>query len=141
MLWIKWLHVLGLVVYAGGFLSLTRLMGHAVRFEAEQSRADAYRIYRRMHVFVDWGGLALLLVTGLVLLIADPWDKSYLKQGYFHMKLTAVLALVLCDAVFSRKLFRLKASDRQGRAFFSALHGIAGLAIMGALLAIFVVRG
>ena len=46
-------HVLGLVVYVGGFLSLTRLMGHAVRFESERSRADAYRIYRRMHVFVE----------------------------------------------------------------------------------------
>ena len=94
-----------------------------------------------MHVFVDWGGLALMAVTGLVLLLADPWGKDYLKQGYFHVKLTAILALVACDVVFSRKLFRLRPEERQGRAFFSAVHGVAGLALMAALFAIFVVRG
>lgn len=141
MLWIKWLHVLGMVLYAGGFLALTRLMGHAVRFESEQSRADAYRVYKRMHVLVDWGGLFLMLAAGLVLLLRDPWGKEYLRQGYFHVKLTAAVVLIVCDVLFSRKLFRLKPADRPSRAFFSALHGVAGLALMGALLAIFVLRG
>lgn len=141
MLYVKWLHVLGMVVYVGGFLALTRLMGHAVRFESERSRADAYRIYRRMHVLVDWGGLALMLVSGLVLLLADPWGKDYLRQPYFHVKLTAVVALVLCDAVFSRKLFRLQPGHAQRRAFFSAVHGVAGLALLAALFAIVVMRG
>ena len=47
---VKFLHVLGMVVYVGGFLALTRLTGKAVLFESEASRADAYRTYRRMHI-------------------------------------------------------------------------------------------
>ncbi|MHC4225321.1 MAG: hypothetical protein ACYSUN_15130, partial [Planctomycetota bacterium] len=86
-LWLKWIHLLGLVVYVGGFLALTRWLGHAVRFETAQAREDAYRVLRRMHKFVDWGGLALMLIAGLWLLLADPMGKLYLKQGYFHMKL------------------------------------------------------
>jgi len=142
MLWIKWLHVLGMVIYAGGFLALTRLLGHAVRFPTAASRDDSYRVFRRMHKFVDWGGLGIVLATGLVLLIKDPWAKHYMKQGYFHMKLTCVVVLLLCDAVFSRKLFSLRGEGPQpNAAFFKAMHGVAALAVLGALLAIFVVRG
>jgi len=139
--WLKWVHVLGMVVYVGGFLTLTRLMGRAVAYESAQSRADAYRTYKRMHKFVDWGGLGLMLGSGVWLLVTDPLAKAYMKQGYFHMKLTFVLVLVVCDVVLSAKLFRLDPRSAQPRAVsFKVLHGIAGLALMGALLAIFIVR-
>jgi uncharacterized membrane protein len=141
-LWLKWVHVLGMVIYAGGFLTLTRMLGHAVRFEDAQSRTDAYRILKRMHLFVDWGGLLLMLAAGLWLAIADPATKAYFTKGYFHMKLTFVLVLVVTDVVLSRKLFGLRGEGEQpGPNFFRIVHGLAGLAVMGALLAVFVVRG
>ena len=143
-LWLKWAHVLGMVIYVGGFLALTRLMGHAVRFESAVSRADAYRIFKRMHKFVDWGGLALMIVTGLWLLIANPAGNKYMKHpsGYFHMKLTAVVVIVLCDVLLSRKLFALRAEGPQpNAAFFKAMHGVAALAFLLALFAVFIVRG
>ena len=62
MYWVKFLHVLGVIVYVGGFMALTRLVGHAVKFKSEESRRDAYRIYRRMHMFADWGGLAVAII-------------------------------------------------------------------------------
>ena len=55
--WLKWIHVLGVVIYIGGLMALTRLLGHAVRFQAAQSRADAYRVFQRMHKFANWIGL------------------------------------------------------------------------------------
>lgn len=143
MVWVKFLHLLGVIIYVGGFLTLTRMVGHAVRFETEASRADAYRVFRRMHMFVDWGGFAMMLICGLVLLIADPWDKNYMQHasGYFHMKLAFILGIVICDVVFSRVLFGLRAEGKQPkRAVFSALHGIAALMVLGVLISIFVVR-
>lgn len=138
--WLKWLHVLGMVIYAGGFLALTRLVGHAVRFESAQSREDAYRIFKRMHKFVDWGGLAIMVGTGLYILLADPAGKAYLKQGYFHMKLTFVILLLVCDIVFTKKLFSLQAAGPQPKkALFMALHGVAGLLLVGTLVSVFVV--
>lgn len=143
MLWVQFLHVLGMVVYVGGFLALTRLTGKAVLFESEASRADAYRTYRRMHLFADWGGLLIMVLCGLILLLADPWGKQYLQQGYFHMKLTFIVLILVCDAVFSRLLFfRLRADGPQPKkAVFAALHGIVGLLVVGALVSIYVVRG
>ena len=140
--WIKFLHLLGMIIYVGGFLALTRMVGHAVRFETEASRADSYRIFRRMHKFVNWGGLAIMLICGVILLVVDQHGANFMKQAYFHMKLTFVLGLLICDFFFSRILFGLKAEGEQpGRAVFSALHGIAALMVVGVLISIFVVRG
>jgi len=142
--WMKWVHVLGMVIYVGGVLTLTRLLGHAVRYELETSRADAYRVLKRMHVFVDWGGLILMLAGGVWLLVADPMGKLYMKHesGYFHLKLLCMVALIVGDIFLSRKLFRLQADGPQPKAtFFRIMHGIVGLALLGALAAVFIVRG
>ena len=40
--WLKFIHVLGVFVYVGGFLTLTRLLAKAVRYETVPSRADAF---------------------------------------------------------------------------------------------------
>jgi putative membrane protein len=141
-LWLKLVHVLGMVIYVGGVLTLTRMLGHAVRYESPVSRADAYRVMKRMHVLVDWGGLFLMLAAGLWLLVADPLSKAYMKQGYFHLKLTCVVVLFVCDFFLSRRLFRLRGDGPQpGAGFFKVMHGIAGLALLGALAAVFVIRG
>ena len=140
--WLRWLHLLGIIVYAGGFLTLTRLLGHAVRFETVQARSDAYRVLKRMHKFVDWGGLGILVVTGLIMFVAGNADKAYFKQGYFHVKLTAILVIVITDVFVSRKLFRLEAEGPQPAATaFRIMHGIVGLGILLALAAVTIVRG
>ena len=64
-LWMKWLHVLGMVVWVGGLMGVSRLMGKAVRYESQPARAAAYGTYKRAHMFVDWGGLGLMLISGL----------------------------------------------------------------------------
>jgi len=141
-LWLKLVHVLGMVMYVGGLLTLTRLLGHAVRYESPVSRADAYRVLKRMHVFVDWGGLFLMVAAGVWLLVADPMGKAYMTKGYFHIKLTCAIVLIVCDIMLSRKLFRLQGDGPQpGATFFRIMHGVAGLALLGALAAVFIVRG
>jgi uncharacterized membrane protein len=139
--WLKWVHVLGVVIYVGGLMALTRLLGHAVRFDAAASRADAYRIFKRMHKFANWAGLFLMLVAGVVLLVWDPAGKEYMKKGYFHMKLTAILALVVCDILFTRKLMRLEGEGEQPKAaFFRIMHGVVGLTLLVTLAALFIIR-
>jgi len=139
--WIKFIHVFGVFVYAGGFLTLTRMLGKVVAYETEESRADSYATLKRMHKFVDWGGLAMLLVAGLFMLAKDPAGKHYMRQGYFHMKLAFIVLLLVCDVCTTKKLFALKAEGPQPSAtFFKVMHGIVGLAILGILLAIYVIR-
>ena len=57
------------------------------------------------------------------------------------MKLAFVVGMIICDVIFSKKLFALRAEDPpRKRAVFSALHGTAALMLLGVLIAIFVVR-
>ncbi|MGQ0612707.1 MAG: CopD family protein [Planctomycetaceae bacterium] len=140
--WLVMVHLLGLVLYAGGLLALTRLLGHAVRFPSAEARAPAYRIFKRMHFLVDWIGLALLLGTGLYMFLGDPAGKGYMKLGYFHMKLTCVLLLIGCDICLTRSLLRLQPEGPQpSHIRFKILHGLAGLALIGALVAVTIVKG
>lgn len=138
--WAKAAHVLGLLLWAGGLLAFTRLAARAVGYENPDSRTDSLKTYRRMHVLVDWLGLALVLVSGLWLLFEDPAGKVYLKHesGYFHIKLGLVAVLVVCDVIFTRKLFR---SEPGGAFGYFLLHLVAALAMAGALVAVYVVRG
>jgi uncharacterized membrane protein len=139
--WLKWLHVVGVFVYAGGFLTLTRMLGKAVRYESVESRRDAYATLKRMHKFVDWGGAGLALVGGLWLLAGDPLKMEYMTKGYFHMKLTFILVLVAMDVLTSRKMFALDPEGEQpSPTFFRIAHGVVGLAILGIFLAIYIVR-
>ena len=133
----KFLHLLGVIVYVGGFMALTRLVGHAVKFQTEESRADSYRIYRRMHKFADWGGGVVAVIFGFLLLMQVP---STMKEPWFHAKLLFVALFIACDVVFSRILFnKLKPEGEQPkRAIFSALHGTAALFLIGILLSLFV---
>ena len=133
----KFLHLLGVIVYVGGFMALTRLVGHAVKFKSEESRADSYRVYRRMHKFADWGGGVVAIVFGFLLLMNVP---STMKQPWFHVKLLFVGLFIATDVVFSRYLFsKLKPDGEQPkRALFSALHGTGALFLIGILVAVFV---
>ena len=136
-LWYKFLHLLGVIVYVGGFMALTRLVGHAVKFGTEESRADSYRIYRRMHKFADWGGGVVAVVFGFLLLMEQP---GTMKQPWFHAKLLFVALFIGVDVVFSRILFnKLKPEGEQPkRAIFSALHGTAALFLCAILYCLFV---
>jgi len=136
--WMKWLHVVGVFVYAGGFLTLTRLIGRAVRYESALSRGDALATLKRMHKFVDWGGAGLALIGGLYLLLRTP--SIYLKQPYFHVKLTFIVVLAVCDVLVTRKLFAADPENPPGAGFFRIMHGVVGLAILGVFFAIFIVR-
>ena len=134
--WYKFLHLLGVIVYVGGFMALTRLVGHAVKFGTEESRADSYRVYRRMHKFADWGGGVIAIVFGFLLLMNSP---SYMQQPWFHAKLLFVALFIATDVVFSRILFKkLKPEGEQPkRAIFSALHGTGALFLIGILVSLF----
>ena len=141
--YLKWTHVLGVILYAGGLMALTRLVGHAVRFDDATARTNAYRIFKRMHMFVDWGGLAMMLVTGIWLIVREPgrYFGADAQSSFMHPKLTLVLVLVICDIVFSRKLFALQGEGPQPKATaFRILHGVVGLSMIGALYCVMVLR-
>ena len=140
--WIKFVHVLGVFIYAGGLLTLTRMAAKAVRYESAESRSDSYRDLVRMHKFVDWGGLGMMLLAASTSLSPIPAGKEYMRQGYFHMKMTFIIGIFVCDFLTTKKLFALKGEGPQpSPGAFRILHGAVGLCLIGIFAAIYMIRG
>ncbi len=138
--WLLFIHVLSVVLYVGGLLTLTRMLGHGVRFDAD-ARASLYRVLKRMYLFVGLPGVFLLVGSGLIMLLTDPAGRQYMKQGYFHVKLLGIVFVLAADFVLMRKLFAIDPAGVQPKAaIFKALHGIVGLGLIAVLVAIYFIR-
>ena len=137
MAWVKALHLLAVFMWIGTLLSLTRLMGYHVKEDVETQKR-LVRIYRRMYLLVQLPSMIVVIVLGLVLIAKLNLDY---KPGWFHMKLTFVTGLVLCDIACYRCIVGLQAATDHGRGVkYKILHGVTGLVLMGIIVSIAVVR-
>ena len=79
---IKLFHLFFLFLWVGTLFIMPTLLRERVE--------SCYKIYKRF----EFPCMVLALVFGIFLLLTRP---EKLKNGFFHMKLTAVLGLVGCD--------------------------------------------
>ena len=136
MQWILGLHVIGIIVWMGGLVTLARLVGHHAGLESKEARASLVRFERRSYFAAILPGFLLALFTGLTMLLfkgngighylsADgPWGAT------FHAKLTLVAILIVLDQLILSKMRKLHREDVGSKPFFMATHGIVGLIFM-----------
>jgi putative membrane protein len=137
MHWIKALHVLTVFIWIGTLLSLTRVMGYQVKEDAETQLRIA-KICQRMYSLVQLPCMILSIVFGVFLL--SSVNFSY-NPGWFHMKMTFTMGLVVCDIFCGKAVAQLnKEADTGKGAKYKMLHGVTGLMLIGILVSLFVVR-
>jgi uncharacterized membrane protein len=141
--WFNLAHVLGVIMYAGGLLCAAKMMGHLVKLEPPV-RAGGAVAARKMYYGVAFPGLLLALGTGVYTIIMDPAGKQFLHQGYFHIKLLAVLLVVAVDHMLVMR--PLKALTREDtntegqEGLYKAGYWMVTLLILVILLALYVVK-
>lgn len=134
---LKFAHVLFIFIWIGSLLSLTRLMAYQAR-ETPEIQLKLGRIYKRMYFLVDLPSMILAIATGIALLTLK--DMNW-KAGWLHMKLTFAFLLVLCDLVTGSQVIRLEKIAIKGKGiFYKILHGLAALFLIGALIAIYILK-
>ena len=136
LLWIKAAHVLGVLLWAGGLLGLTRLLyahgsGETPAPGGERLVAAERALYRT----VCAPGLLLTLFTGIWMLHEQP---ALLKQPFMHIKLTAVALLFVVDHMAMRGPRKL-AEGRAGGRRYGFLHG-ATLLLVATIAVLILVR-
>jgi len=97
LLWFKAIHVISMATWFAGLLYLGRLFVYHV--EAEEKKQDEKQILqaqfeimeRRLYYGIAWPGLAMTVGFGFTLMVLT---QAYL-EGWFHIKLTLVIALIL----------------------------------------------
>jgi len=126
-------HIAGLLLWSAGILGGARLLGLREAEAEPGARTKLGGAARGLGLLGDIG-IGLAIVGGVGLLAAET---SYLRQGWMHAKLTAVLALLgLHGAVRARGV----RAARDAQATFPAWIFPALLAASGAIVALAVLR-
>lgn len=145
--WFLAFHLLGVLIYAGGLLMLSRLLAFTVQ-QPPETRDRLVTFVRRSYFFMTLPGLVLLLTFGLLLFLkvgeAGGGPLDYLKPyadvehtirmpwySTFHAKFVLFAILVYLDISMGRQIMKLgrgesTASPRR----FKILHGCMALIIL-----------
>src|SRR2546425_1791167 len=89
--WIRVAHLLGLILWMGGFLVLTQILRRHLE-EVVQVQERLVLIEQEITQTMNIGA-GLTLVTGILLILQSP--AAYLTAGWFHTKLLFVLGLFI----------------------------------------------
>lgn len=134
---LKFFHVLFLFIWVGGLLTLTRLMGYHSK-QSIETQLSLGKIYRRMYLFVDLPSMCAAIILGVVLLI---FKDINLKAGWFHMKMTFTVLLVVCDIIAGTQACELAKRTVKGRGIaYKILHAVTALLLIGILISIYILK-
>lgn len=131
----KMLHLLGIILWVGGLMNLTRMVAFHVGEEPEVQKRLHY-IENRIFKFVTLPGLILTLIAGLYLLSVN---MEYMKQPWMHAKLLFVGLMLGVTAILQGKLAELANNhEKQSAKTFKIAHGVTGLMLILILIMIYV---
>ena len=123
---ILFLHVLGVILWMGALFVVSRLLAEHATHPASGEALTG--LEERLFGSIVHGGAALVIATGVLLVLNDP---GYLRQGWLHAKLLLVLALVVLDVRLYRRMQALHAMPSSvSRAEMFRLHGFLGLLLI-----------
>lgn len=125
-------------VWLGSLLTLTRLMGYLAR-EGESVQVASGRLYFRTYLFVELPAMVISVGTGVALIFMKKID---FLAPWFHLKMTCVFFLILCDLITGRGAYALQGHAQKGAGTgYKILHYIVGLLLIGVLIAIYLMKG
>jgi len=132
MAWWLTFHLLGIVLWTGGLLSISRMAAYHTA-EAPEVQPRFAWVEWRMYWLVTVPGMVITLVTAMGLLATGP--LPYGSLGWFRAKMALVVLLLGLHALLHTKLKALAAHPAdQKKAVFSAVHGTIGLTLIGLLI-------
>jgi protoporphyrinogen IX oxidase len=132
MAWWLTFHLLGVVLWTGGLLSISRMAAYHTA-EAPEVQPRFAWVEWRMYWLVTIPGMVITLVTAMGLLATGP--LPYGTLGWFRAKMALVVLLLGLHGLLHTKLKALKDHPAgQKKAVFSAVHGTIGLTLIGLLI-------
>ena len=132
--WLLTFHLLGVVLWMGGLLTFSRVLGYHAR-EAPSVRPRFTWLEGRLNYLVTIPGAVLTIAFGL-------WLTSIYGMAWFrvavwlHYKLGLVAAVIVIHVVLTKKqrqIARAAPDAPMKRALYAALHGTLGLLLIAIL--------
>ena len=129
-------HIIGIVMWLGGLLLITRFI--SILPEGEVAPEIGAGVKK---MFYGWvmGGLALVTITGFYQFLSIG-AGFYMKQGWFHAKLTLLIGLYLVSFLTMKKVKVVSEGMNLHPKKVMALHGITGLCLFAMVMLTFLGR-
>ncbi|MDH4229122.1 MAG: CopD family protein [Nitrospirota bacterium] len=139
MAWWLTFHLLGVILWTGGLLAISRMAAYHV-VEAREVQARFAWVEGRMYWLVAVPGLVITLITAAGIMHAG-W-MPYAEFDWFRGKAVLLALLAGLHVALHIMLGRLREHpERQKKAVFSAIHGSIGLTVIGILIMVMVRPG
>ena len=127
-LWIKSLHLIALICWYAGLFYLPRLYVYHSVVEDEISHQRFSLMSFRLYYYIMNPSMVLTIGSGLGMTYLNP---SLWQQGWFHIKLTAVLLLVVFHVLCGVYQHRLaKNMDVHSQRFYRFFNEIPTLILL-----------
>jgi len=134
--WTLVFHIVGFVLWIGGLLTATQVMGSRARQSSADVASALSRLELKFFKGVAHPGAAIAVVAGIIALVLQP---NQLHQGWLHAKLLLVAILIALDLI---AYVRARASEA-GRIVLQrrecmALHSGIALVFIGIVILVMV---
>ena len=110
-LWVKAVHIMAVISWMAGMFYLPRLFIYHCAAEAGSVQSETFKVMEQRLLRIIMNP-AMTIAWALGLWMA--WSGGFLMDGWFHLKLLAVLALSGVHGLFARAV-RLFAEDRNDK--------------------------
>lgn len=99
-LWIKALHIISIIAWMAGMLYLPRLFVYHAEAEKGSELSETLKVMERKLLRIIMNpAFSLAWVFGIAMMVANP---DLFQQGWFHVKLTAVILMSVYHHVLAR---------------------------------------
>jgi uncharacterized membrane protein len=135
------LHIIGLALWVGGLMLLSRFM-KSLATSQDSGRLSIEATYQVKKVFYRYviTGFVLSLLTGLYQIFAGPGLAVYMKQGWFHGKLPLLFLLIVATAMLAFEVNKAASGGSlyKGRLVF--VHAAAAFSLLAMPVLMYLVR-
>jgi putative membrane protein len=135
MVWFLSFHIIGFILWMGGLLDMTRILGYHVKEQIPVQERLSW-MEKRMFFFVATPGMAITIIFGVCLFFAQGGFHGYLPPSiWFHIKMSLVLILIGIHFFIAKQILFLRDNPQNmSPVRFKAIHGITGLALIAIVL-------
>ncbi|HXV25215.1 MAG TPA: protoporphyrinogen oxidase HemJ [Alphaproteobacteria bacterium] len=129
-LWVKALHVIGVIAWMAGLLYLPRLFVYHAGVAAASQQSETFKVMeRRLYRTIMHPALLVTLVTG-ALMLAMPGAVDW-AGGWLHLKLAIAATLLVMHGLMGRWLDAFAQDrNRHGSRFYRIVNELPTLAMV-----------